>query len=226
MAAPAEQANPATLAEQLDSFKAGLATQAPPEVLAAFDRETTSLVAPGIAANSLKQGAQAPDFTLPSVDGTHVTLSALLTHGPVVLTFYRGDWCPYCNLQLRAYQAVLPQIQALGASLVAVSPQTPDNSLSTAEKKGLTFPVLSDAGNGVARRYRLVFTEGEAVRPIMARFGSDVPAFNGDGSWELPMPGTFVIAPNGTVRLAHVDADWTKRLEPAAILGALRQIAG
>jgi peroxiredoxin len=144
----------------------------------------------------------------------------LLKQGPVVLTFYRGDWCPYCNLQLRAYQAILPRIRELGANLVAISPQTPDNSLSTAEKKGLTFPVLSDGGNAVARRYGLVFSLSETLRTT----GANLPSFNGDDSWDLPMPGTFVIAPDGTVRLAFVDADWTRRLEPAAILDALQRL--
>jgi peroxiredoxin len=139
----------------------------------------------------------------------------------VLLTFYRGDWCPYCTLQLRAYQAILPQIRELGAGLVAISPQTPDNSLSTAEKKGLTFPVLSDAGNEVARQYGLVFSLSETLRTVSA----DLTSYNGDDSWELPMPGTFVIAPDGTVRLAFVDADWTRRLEPAAILDTLRRLA-
>jgi peroxiredoxin len=163
----------------------------------------------------------APDFTLSNVDGQPVTLSALLLHGPVVLTFYRGEWCPYCNLQLRAYQAILPQIQELGASLVAISPQTPDNSLTTADKKGLTFPVLSDLGNAVARRYGLVFSVSETLRTA----GAPLPSYNGDESWELPMPGTFVIAQDGIVRLAFVSADWTKRLEPAAILDGVRALA-
>lgn len=215
-----EQVIPATLADQITAFKVALATQAP-EVAGMFDREIEALVRSGIDASGLKVGAPAPDFTLPNVDGNAVTLSVLLRRGPVVVTFYRGDWCPYCNLALRAYQQILPQIQELGATLVAISPQTPDNSLSTAEKKGLTFPVLSDAGNGVARRYGLVFAVSETLRTSGAR----LPSYNGDDSWELPMPGTFVIAPDGTVRLAFVDADWTKRLEPAAILDTLRQIA-
>ena len=190
-------------------------------MLATFDREIEALVRSGIAASGLRAGVLAPDFTLPNVDGRPVTLYALLAQGPVVLTFYRGEWCPYCNLQLRAYQAGLPQIRELGARLVAVSPQTPDNSLTTAEKKGLTFPVLSDAGNAVARRYGLVFSLSQTLRAVSA----DLPAYNGDDSWELPMPGTFVIAPDGTVQLAFVDVDWTRRLEPAAILDALRQLA-
>ena len=123
---------------------------------------------------------------------------------------------------MRAYQKVLPEIRALGASLVAVSPQTPDNSLSTVEKDELEFEVLSDAGNEVARQFGLVFTLGAALRPVYQSFGIDLPAYNGDGSYELPVPGTFVVAAKGTIRVAFVDADYTRRLEPAAILDALR----
>ncbi len=218
---PAEQASPTSLTDQITAFQSDLAGKAPEEVLALYRREADALVRSGIASSGLKEGAPAPDFTLPNFDGQSITLSTLLKHGPVALTFYRGDWCPYCNLQLRAYQAILPRIQELGASLVAVSPQTPDNSLSTAEKKGLTFPVLSDLGNVVARQYGLVFSLSQALRAS----GPPLPTFNGDESWELPMPGSFVIASAGTIHLAFVDADWTKRLEPAAILDALRRIA-
>jgi peroxiredoxin len=213
--------NTPTLADQIVALNEALAGQAPAEVLATFNREIAALVRSGIGVSGLHEGAPAPDFTLPNVDGRSVTLSALLAQGPVVLTFYRGEWCPYCNLQLRAYQAILPQIRELGATLVAVSPQTPDHSLTSAEQKGLTFSVLSDAGNAIARRYGLVYSLSQTLRAVSA----DLPAYNGDDSWELPMPGTFVIAPDGAVRLAFVDADWTRRLEPAAILEALRQIA-
>src|SRR5207248_6937010 len=152
-----EQVTTTTLADQIVALNDDLARQLPAEVLATFGREIEALARSGIAASGLREGTLAPDFTLPDVHGRAVTLSALLQLGPVVLTFYRGEWCPYCNLQLRAYEAILSQIRALGASLVAVSPQTPDHSLATMEKKGLTFPVLSDAGNEVARRYGLVY---------------------------------------------------------------------
>jgi peroxiredoxin len=198
-----EHATSTTLADQIAALEEALASQAPAAVLATYGREIEALVRSGIAASSLHEGALAPDFTLRNVDGRPVTLSALLAERPVVLTFYRGAWCPYCNLQLRAYQAILPQIRELGATLVAVSPQTPDNSLTTAEQKGLTFPVLSDAGNQVARRYGLVFSLSETLRAVSA----DLPAYNGEDSWELPMPGTFVIAPDGTVRLAFAAMD-------------------
>ncbi len=113
-------------------------------------------------------------------------------------------------------------MQALGASLVSISPQTPDNSLSMAEKNELKFEVLSDVGNKVARQFGLVFSLVEELRPLYKGIGADLPAHNGDDSHELPIPATFVIAQDGTIRLASVDADYTHRLEPAAILDSLR----
>jgi peroxiredoxin len=130
-------------------------------------------------------------------------------------------------VQLRAYQRILPQIQELGASLVAISPQTPDHTLSLVEKQQLAFPVVSDRGNTVARRYRLVFRVPDTTRLIyQQQFGLDLPAFNGDESWELPIPGTFLLDQQGTVRLAFVDVDYTHRLEPFALLAGLRELAG
>lgn len=212
-----------TLESQIEAFKAELTRQAP-EAVAQFQGDIDALVRTGIARNSLKEGAQAPDFTLPDSAGKEVSLSGLLREGPVVVTFYRGEWCPYCNLQLRAYQKILPQIKEFGAMLVAVSPQTPDHTLSTVEEKELTFPVLSDAGNQVARWYGLVFSVSEAVRPLYRDMGLDLAVFNGHDSWELPMPGTFIVDQTGSVRLAFVDEDYTRRLEPAALLAGLRNI--
>src|SRR6266576_5180021 len=144
----------------------------------------------GAAENALKEGEQAPDFTLPDARGNAVRLSHLLRQGPVVLTFYRGAWCPYCHLALRAYQQALPQLQAGGATLVAISPQTPHHSRAMAEKLKLTFALLSDMGNQVARQFGLVFTIDEAVRAAHKQVCANLPAFNGDNSWELPMAGT------------------------------------
>ena len=216
---------PMTLREQIAALQAQAAKGRPPEVAAAFADSIAALAASGIAERALKVGERAPDFTLPNALGGPVTLSRLLEQGPAVVTFYRGEWCPYCNLQLRAYQAILARIRDTGATLVATSPQTPDQSLTTAEKKGLTFPVLSDAGNAVARRYGLVFALAEALRPLYTRSGLDLLTFNGDASWELPIPGTFIVAQDGAVRLAFVDADYTHRLEPEDLLAGLRAVA-
>jgi peroxiredoxin len=202
-----------------------MAERAPREVIATLGVELEKLAASRIAGRALQVGARAPEFTLPEARGTTVELSALLARGPVVVTFYRGSWCPFCDLQLRAYQAVLGEIHALGAELVAISPQTPDYALTDVDRKQLAFPVLSDVGNHVARRYGLVFTLSEILQQLQAGFGNPLPKFNGDDSWETPMPGTFVLDRGGVVRLAHVDPNYMVRLEPAAILSALRGIS-
>jgi peroxiredoxin len=153
-----------------------------------------------------------------------ISLGDLRRVGPVVVTFYRGQWCPYCDLQLRAYQEALPRIRALGATLVAISPQTPDESLSTAEKRRLEFHVLSDAGNHVARAWGLVWKVGASLDSLHKAFGIDLAASNGDGSNELPVPATFIVDPSGRIAFAHYDANWRVRLEPAALLAALEKV--
>ena len=209
-----------TLADQLEQHKALSAAKAPAEVTLLRQSETQKLVETGIAEQSLTQGELAPDFILPDSDNHAVTLSKLLEKGPVVVTFYRGSWCPFCNFQLRAYQAILPELARLGATLVAISPQTPDASKEIITKGELAFPVLSDVGNHIAHKYRLVFTLPEALRP----FTTNLPQYNADDSWELPLPGTFVVDRDGIIQLAFVQADYTKRLEPAEILNAVRNI--
>jgi peroxiredoxin len=210
------------LTDRISEFTTAMAKNAPPEVIASLGAEMRKLAESGIAKRALGVGAKAPEFSLPDPRGVAVTLSTLLQKGPVVVTFYRGGWCPFCDLQLRAYQEILPGIRRLGAELVAISPQTAEYALSDVEKKGLTFPVLTDAGNRVARQYGLVFALSEVLRRLQEAFGNPIPKFNGDASWELPMPGTFVLDRSGGVRLAYVDPDYTRRLEPAAILDALR----
>jgi peroxiredoxin len=145
-------------------------------------------------------------------------LRDLLQAVPAVVTFYRGGWCPYCNVQLRAYQAILPEISSLGARLVAMSPQLPDGPLLTTE---LTFDVLSDVANEIARRFGLVWSLPEELHAAPRSNGKALPGINGDESWELPVPATYVIARDGRVALAAIEADYRKRLEPDAILAAL-----
>ncbi|MEM9568905.1 MAG: peroxiredoxin-like family protein [Cyanobacteria bacterium P01_E01_bin.34] len=209
-----------TLARQQADTKAKL----PQGVNDTMSTATASLAASGILESAVSEGATAPDFTLPNATGAAVQLSQLLSQGPVVLSFYRGQWCPYCNLELRALQQALPSIIQAGATLVAVSPQTPDNSLSTVEKNELTFEVLSDVGNQVAKDYGLVFELPEKLRPIYADFGIDIPTHNGDETFELPIAATYVVAPNGKVVHAFVDADYTKRLDPEDIVAALQAL--
>jgi peroxiredoxin len=218
------------LQQQIDAYNAQARSRLPAGLGDELPRQLTSpiaqLIASGAAERALREGEQAPDFTLPDALGRSVTLSRLLQRGPVVLTFYRGAWCPYCNLELHAYQHALPQIEELGGTLVAISPQTPDHSLSMMEKRALTFTVLSDEGNGVARRYGLAFTIDEAVRAAHRLVGADLPAFNGDESWELPMAATYLVDQAGTVRLAFVDPDFMHRLDPSVVIARLKELPG
>jgi peroxiredoxin len=213
------------LKDQIAAFAAGMAKHAPPEVIASLGAELEKLTASQIAKGALPVGAIAPDFTLPDLHGVSVTLAKVLARGPAVVTFYRGGWCPFCDLQLRSYQSVLADIHARGAELIAISPQTPDFSLSDFEKKHLAFPVLSDVGNRVARTYGLVYKLSDVLQKLQTGFGNPIPKFNGDESWELPMPGTFVLDRTGRVAVAHVDPNYTVRLEPAAILDTLKEIS-
>lgn len=173
-----------------------------------LDRETEALLQSGISKNSLQVGQKAPDFTLPNATGGEVSLSSLIKKGPVVLSFYRGEWCPFCNLELRAYQQALPKMEALGAAFVAVSPEKPEFAQLLADKQKLTFPVLTDHENLIGRKYGLVYQMNSEVKAIALNFGNDISERNGSDKWELPVPGTFVIDRNGVVRFAQVDPNF------------------
>ena len=215
-----------TLSDSISAFTTEMAKRAPPEVLATLNAEIKKLADSGIAKHALALGAKAPDFTLPDARGGKLSLSSLLAKGPAVLTFYRYGSCPFCNMQLRAYQAVLPRIHDLGADLVAISAQMPDLAATDIQQKALTFPVLTDAHNEVSRQYGLVFKLSEVFQQLQTGFGSPIPKFTGDDTWELLMPGTFVVDRRGVVQLAQVDPDYRVRLEPAAILSSLQALTG
>lgn len=210
------------LTQQLEAFKEQFARTAPAGRAALYDAKIEELRATFALDAVIGVGAVAPSFELPDARGGSVSLSDLLAQGPVVVTFYRGGWCPYCNIQLKAYQAILPDLATLGAQLVAISPQLPEHSEATAQADALTFAVLSDVGNGVARRFGLVFTLPEELREAMRSNNKALPGFNGDESWDLPVPATFVIGRDGRVVLSHVDVDYRHRLAPEAIVQALR----
>jgi len=214
-----------TLKQELDARRAMSIQKSPPERSAAFQRGVDQLIADGITDRAVKKGDIAPDFKLPNARGERVSLYACLENGPVVLTFYRGGWCPYCNLQLRAYQAILPELTSLGATLIAISPEPPDTSLTTAEKNELEFEVLSDVNGDVGRAYRLMFELSDELRSFYTEMGNDLSKRNADGEWHLPIPATYVIDTNKRITLAYLDADYRNRLEPADILTALRATA-
>ena len=211
-----------TLKEELDARRAMSVKKMPPERTAAFQRGVDQLIADGIVDRAVKEGDIAPDFTLPNARGEQVSLYACLENGPVVITFYRGGWCPYCNMQLRAYQAILPELRSLGATLIAISPEPPDASMSTAEKNELVFEVLSDVNSDAGRAYRLMFDLSEELQAYYTEMGNDLSRRNADGEWHLPLPATYVIDANKRITLAYLDADYRNRLEPADIITALR----
>jgi len=191
-----------------------------------LDRETEALLQSGIIKNSLQVGQKAPDFTLPNATGGEVSLSSLLKKGPVVLSFYRGEWCPFCNLELRAYQQALPKMEALGAAFVAVSPEKPEFAQLLADKQKLTFPVLTDHENLIGRKYGLVYQMNSEVKAIALNFGNDISKRNGSDKWEVPVPGTFVIDTKGVVRFAQVDPNFmTGRASPEAVLDILTKLS-
>jgi peroxiredoxin len=201
-----------------------ISAQMPPEIgdriSASLNEVRTSGVAPGLAV-----GERAPVFALPDARGNEVSLADRLASGPVVLVFYRGEWCPYCNTYLRALQAVLPDIRKKGASLIAVSPQSPDHSLSMADKAELEFDVLSDATQQAIREYRLQFELPDDLQAVHRDvFELDLRLQNADGSWNLPVPATFVINRQGTVVSADVGVDYRRRMEPSDLLAALDRI--
>lgn len=192
------------------------------DVLDMIDATTADLIATGIAKQALSKGDTAPHFVLPDHQGNMVRSADLLADGPILINFYRGEWCPYCNLELRAYQTQLDRIQKAKASLIAISPMLPDNSLDLAQKNKLAFPVLSDVGNKVAAEFGLVFTVDTRIQIMyLERLGNDLPTLNGDDSFTLPLPATYVIGPDGTIIYAYVNADYRLRADSEEVLAVL-----
>ncbi|GFE15666.1 peroxiredoxin [Streptomyces glebosus] len=186
-----------------------------------MERAGKELAASGLASRALRTGDSAPRFSLPTATGDTVSLHALLSAGPVVLTFYRGAWCPYCNLALRALQAHHADISARGAQLVAISPQVPDESLTLTEKHSLAFDVLSDIGSDTAKQFGISFDLPDDLAVVYESFGFDLQRVNGGHPRSLPVPATYVIDRDGTIRWSFLDTDYTARAEPSDILSAL-----
>ena len=179
------------LKEQLAEYRAGWYQRVPAERQAIMQRHIDQLRSGAIARTMLKVGDHAPAIVLENAKGATVDVGTLLKKGPVIVTFYRGGWCPYCNLELKAYQDILPEIVAAGASLVAISPEKPDDTVSTAEKNALTFEVLSDVGQNVGRAFGLVYEFTEELKRAYNGFNLDIPTRNGTpGEWALPVSAT------------------------------------
>ncbi|WGK64849.1 peroxiredoxin-like family protein [Croceiramulus getboli] len=212
-----------TYQENLTELRANLTAMLPEEFLALFDNDANHLQQTHYQILQLEIGDKAPDFTLSNAQNENVRLQKLLQDSRVVLVFYRGSWCPYCNLQLAHYQQALEEMHWYGAQLVAISPQTPDESLSIKEKNELQFEVLSDNGNLIARKYTTVFKNGERPIEAMTALGIDFHAHYSDDSGELPVPAVFVIEQDGTVSFAaSTGGDYRKRVDASVIIAHLK----
>lgn len=209
------------LADTIKDFQDELLPTIPETTLTTLLSELQGLIATGMAEKALNLNSPFPAFELPDANNQLRSLNSLLSNGPLVISFYRGAWCPYCNLEINALQKALPEITAAGAQLIAISPQLPDKSLDQITRSALTFEVLSDLGNKLAKDCGLVFTLPEALRPIYEAWQIDLTGHNGDDSFELPMPATYIIDSDGIVRYAFVDMDYSRRLEPDIIIEQL-----
>ncbi len=210
------------LQTQLHAIEQGM----PPEASSAVNDMIRRVAEGGAGSGALKVGDQAPNFILSDAHGSATALRALLIEGPAVVVFYRGKWCPYCSAKLAAYQLALPEITARGARLVAISPEVPDDSLTPSEIDALSFEVLSDPGNTVARKFGIVYQMDGPSRELYRDFGLDLASINGDDSWELPVPATFIINNQREIAFASADPDFRKRAEPADVVAALDALAG
>jgi peroxiredoxin len=213
-----------SLKEQLAEYRAGWFKRVPAERQAIMERHIAELQN-GLARTALKAGDRAPEIVLNNASGKTVDVAALLKRGPVIVTFYRGGWCPFCNLELRAFEKLLPEIKAAGAALVAISPEKPDDTLTTAEKNALSFEVLSDVGQKVGRAFGLVYVFTEELKRAYDGFGLDVPAKNGADEWALPIAATYLLGLDGKIVYACTNVDYRDRADPQDVIELLKTAA-
>jgi peroxiredoxin len=211
-----------SLREILAERKELIAQYVPAEAQAIHTQAVAELKARHLAVNILQVGAKAPPFELQDHDGKIVSSSALLAKGRLVLCFIRGRWCPFCVGQMEAMNLVLPQIEQAGATLVAISPQTVKQSFFMHDQHKLRFPLLSDAGNQVARQFGLTYRVPTMQEGVYRRAFVNLPFTNGDESWELPIPATYILDRDSTVLYASANEDYTERPEPADIVSLLQ----
>ena len=210
-----------SLQDQLDEITANTRHLVQPERLAVGERAVEDLFATGIEDRILHVGAQAPEFILKDSNGKRVRSCDLLALGPLVIKFFRGRWCPYCMTELESWRDLYGKLRELGALIVAIGPQTERQSDFMVGHHGLPFPVLSDPGNEVAEQFGLVYTIPDYHRAYFKSILVNIPFVNGDETWRLPLPVTYVIARSGRIAFAEAHADFRVRPEPEAVLAAI-----
>lgn len=212
------------LQQQLQKKKEELRASFPAEANAGIERAIDEQRKANFSAKGLQVGNVVPGFSLTNATGKRVSLDELLRKGPVIINFYRGGWCPYCNLELLALQRALPEIKALGGQLIAITPESPDNSLSTAEKHKLTFEVLSDRDNKVAKLFGIAFEIPPYLRKVFEGFGLDLSKHNASDAYQLPLPATYIVNQDKTIVLAFASEDFRNRASISDILKALKEV--
>jgi peroxiredoxin len=212
------------LQKELGAVAQMVREKTPPHVMPTIEATTKRLKESRLEDHALQTGQTMPDFELPDATGEIVRSVDLRSQGPLLITFYRGSWCPFCNLALRALQERNAEIKTRGVTLLAISPQTPDHSLTLQEKHSLQFPVLSDEGNRVARQFGIVFALDPGLKTVQEQFGVDIPAHNGDRTFELPVPATFLVSTDGKVLKSYAEADYMQRLDPETALDWIREL--
>jgi peroxiredoxin len=210
------------LKEELGAFAQQMSENAPQEVLNTMGTEIGKLANSGIMDTALKVGDKAPEFELIDSDGDVVSLSNLTKKGNVVISFNRGNWCPFCSIEFKHLQNSINDIKSAGANLVSISPQLPEKSAELKSQNGLDYPILYDKRNEVAKKFGIAFSLAEALRPIHKAFEMDIPAHNGEDSFELPIPATFVIDSNNEIVFASVNPNWMERAESNEYLPLLQ----
>ncbi len=211
-----------SLQEKINKKRAG--SSVPKKERMTMEQATEKLRKSGIVDKAKKKGDSFIDFTLPNVDGKTVRLSEELKKGPVVLTFYRGGWCPYCNIQLKAYQDSLDEFKLAGGQLIAISPESMDSANTTVKKHEIKFKILSDNLNKVAKQYGLVFKLDENIKNVYLKFGLDLEKSQGNDLWELPIPATYVINKDGKIVYSFLNVDYIQRAEPKDIIKTLESL--
>jgi len=212
-----------SLTEQLEAATQQFKANASIDAQVKLGQMIEELQKSGIASGK-QTGEKAMDFQLTNAIGQDVILYEELAKGPVVLVFYRGGWCPFCNMQLRAYQRILPEIQAIGAQLIAISPQKPDHSLSLKEKESLEFQVVSDQNGLVTAKYNLLFDVPPGVKELMEGIPLDLAEYNNTSKWILPVPATFMIDESAIIRSSYINPNFMQRQSPEEILRELRKL--
>jgi len=212
------------LYEDIAALQQHMAARIPDPVKAMMQEATADLAGSGLTEQALNTGDTMPDFELPELNGGHVHLADLLQKAPVVISFYRGGWCPYCNLEMQALQRSLPDIEQAGGQLIAIAPELPEHAGHTRDQGNLIFPLLHDRDNTLARACGLVFTLPDILRPVYEGFGIDLQESQGNDSFELPVPATYIVRPDGVIAFAFVDVDYTRRSEPDSIVEILKTL--